>query len=245
MKRIDIIIAVSIISIALVAAALFLSNAYQNRGKATKIIEVTGKAERNFTADLIVWNGSFSKQNVDMKEAFKQLKTDEILLKNYLVKKGIKENEMVFSAVRIHKNYHASYDEHGRYLSKFIGYELSQEVSISSKDIDKIEIISREVSELIDAGVELTSDSPDFFYTKLSDLKLELIEEATTDGRLRAEKIAGSAKARLGKLGYANLGTFQITGQNANEEYVWGGTFNTKAKDKTASITVRLNFETN
>ncbi len=244
MKSTDKIISISIISIAIVISAILVSDAYKTKGRIPKKIEVTGKAERNFTADLIVWNGSFSKQNVDMKEAFKRLKTDEILVKEYLLKKGIKENEMVFSSVQIEKVYDGSYDDKGRYNRKFVGYELRQEVNISSQDIDRIEKISREVSELIDMGVELTSDSPDFFYTKLSDLKLELVEEATADGRIRAEKIAHSAKANLGKLLYANLGIFQITAQNSNEDYSWGGAFNTKSKDKTASITVRLNFET-
>ena len=237
-----------IASTALITAAIFLSMlmlslAYTSRGKATKKIEVTGKAERNFTADLVVWNGSFSKQNLNMKEAFKQLKKDEMLVKEYLTEKGIKEEEIVFSSVQIEKVYTDSYDEKGRYNNRFSGYELRQEVNISSQDIDRIEKISREVSELIDMGVELTSDSPDFFYTKLSDLKLELIEEATKDGRIRAEKIANSAKSGLGKLLYANLGIFQITAQNSNEDYSWGGAFNTKSKGKTASITVRLNFE--
>jgi hypothetical protein len=244
MKKIDKIISISILSVAIVICAVLLGDAYQNRGKTTKKIDVTGKAERNFTADLIVWRASFAKQSMDMKDAFKHLKMDEATVRNYLTEKGIKEDEMVFSSVQIEKVYDGSYDEKGRYNQKFIGYQLRQEVNISSNDIDRIEKISREVSQLIDAGVELTSDAPDFFYTKLSDLKLELVEEATTDGRIRAEKIAHSAKANIGKLLYANLGIFQITGQNSNEDYSWGGAFNTKAKDKTASITVRLNFET-
>ncbi|MDR2410876.1 MAG: SIMPL domain-containing protein [Bacteroidales bacterium] len=243
MKYTDKIISITIISIAVILSAIIVGSAYNTRGKTTNKIEVTGKAERNFTADLIVWNGSFSKQKVEMKEAFKQLKADEILVKKYLLQKGIKEEEMVFSSVQIQKVYDDSYDEKGRYNRKFRAYELRQEVNISSQDINKIEKISREVSELIDMGVELTSDAPDFFYTKLSDLKLELIEEATQDGRIRAEKIAQSAKAHLGNLLYANLGIFQITAQNSNEDYSWGGAFNTKSKDKTASITVRLNFE--
>ncbi|MDR0367506.1 MAG: SIMPL domain-containing protein [Bacteroidales bacterium] len=244
MEKTGKIISVSIISIAIVVSAMCLGNAYRNRGKATKKIEVTGKAERDFTADLIVWNASFTKQSMDMKDAFKQLKSDESTVKNYLTEKGIKEDEMVFSSVQIEKVYDGFYDEKGRYNRKFLGYELRQEVSISSKDINRVEKISREVSDLIDAGVVLTSDSPDFFYTKLSDLKLELVEEATADGRIRAEKIAYSAKADIGRLIYANLGIFQITGQHSNENYSWGGAFNTKSKEKTASITVRLNFET-
>ncbi|MDR1610789.1 MAG: SIMPL domain-containing protein [Candidatus Symbiothrix sp.] len=244
MKHSEKIILITIISFATIISAIIIGNAYSTRGKITNKIEVTGKAERNFTADLIVWNGSFSKQKKEMKEAFKQLKADEIMVKEYLLKKGIKEEEVVFSSVQIQKVYDDFYNDKGSYNRIFAGYKLSQDVSISSQDIDKIEKISREVSELIDMGVELTSDAPDFFYTKLSDLKLELVEDATTDGRTRAEKIANSAKARLGKLLYANLGIFQITGQNSNENYSWGGALNTKSKEKTASITVRLNFET-
>jgi hypothetical protein len=46
----------------------------------------------------------------------------------------------------------------------------------------------------------------------------------------------------LGRLISANMGIFQITGQNSTEDYSWGGTFNTSAKDKTASITMRLSY---
>ena len=40
------------------------------------------------------------------------------------------------------------------------------------------------------------------------------------------------------------MGIFQITGQNSNETYSWGGTFNTWSKEKTASITMKLDYET-
>ena len=39
--------------------------------------------------------------------------------------------------------------------------------------------------------------------------------------------------------------TLQITGQNSAEEYSWGGSFNTTSKKKTATITVKLDYETN
>ena len=40
----------------------------------------------------------------------------------------------------------------------------------------------------------------------------------------------------------ANLGVFQITAQNSNTEYSYGGYFDTSSRKKTASITVRLNY---
>lgn len=65
----------------------------------------------------------------------------------------------------------------------------------------------------------------------------------TEDAYLRAQTIAENAKSSVGRLSNANMGIFQITGQNSNENYSWGGSFNPKSKYKTASITVKLEFD--
>ncbi len=70
-----------------------------------------------------------------------------------------------------------------------------------------------------------------------------MISKATEDARIRAEKIAENSGGRLGDLISAKMGIFQITGQNSNEDYSWGGTYNTSSKEKTASITMKLNYE--
>jgi hypothetical protein len=71
-----------------------------------------------------------------------------------------------------------------------------------------------------------------------------MIAKATEDARIRAERIAQNSGSELGDLIYANMGIFQITGQNSGEDYSWGGTLNTSSKNKTASITMKLTFET-
>jgi hypothetical protein len=38
------------------------------------------------------------------------------------------------------------------------------------------------------------------------------------------------------------MGVFQITGQNENEDYSYGGAFNTSSINKTATITVKMDF---
>ena len=48
---------------------------------------------------------------------------------------------------------------------------------------------------------------------------------STEDARLRAEKIAEFSEGKLGKIVSAKMGVFQITGQNSNEDYFWGGNF--------------------
>jgi hypothetical protein len=105
--------------------------------------------------------------------------------------------------------------------------------------------VSREVSELINAGIELDSKAPEYYYTKMADLKLKMIEKATTDARKRAEKIAENGGGSLGNLNQADMGVFQITAENSSEDYEWGGSFNTSARRKTAHITIRLEYDVN
>jgi hypothetical protein len=92
-------------------------------------------------------------------------------------------------------------------------------------------------------GVQFYSEAPRYYYTKMADLKIEMIRKATEDARLRAETIAANSGSELGDLESASMGVFQITGQNSNEDYSWGGAFNTADKKKTASITMRLLYE--
>ena len=91
-------------------------------------------------------------------------------------------------------------------------------------------------------SVQLESSQPDYYYSKLDDLKLQLIEKSTVDAKARAEKIATQSGAKLRKLKSARMGVFQITGANANEEFSAGGNFNTSSKNKKARITMRLEY---
>ena len=72
-----------------------------------------------------------------------------------------------------------------------------------------------------------------------------MIKKATEDAKERAEIIATQSGGELGALRDARMGVFQITGQYSDEDYSWGGSFNTADKDKTASITINLTYESN
>lgn len=230
------------IGLALVITAIIAVNGLKQRNDYNDTIVVTGLGKKDFVSDLIVWSGSFSRLEMNLKEAYAKLDADRDIIRQYFIEQGVKESELVFSAVDISKDYEYEYLQNGNSNRIFRGYRLSQTVKIESREVDKVENISREVTELINQGVEFNSNSPQFYYTSLSDLKLEMISAATEDGRLRAERIAENANADLGNLKEASMGVFQIIAQNSNEDYSWGGTYNTYAKEKTATITMRLEF---
>ena len=233
-----------IFGVAIIVAAYLLGDAFVNRNAKSKVLSITGLGETDFTSDLIVWEGSFQKENENLKVAYAALAEDKKAVHDYLVSKGINAENIVFNAVNTGENTRAKYSNDGRYIGQeFLGYVLSQSIKIESTDVEKVERVSREVTELLNKGVQFYSQSPRYYYTKLADLKIELIKKATEDARSRAEMIASNSGADLGELSNANMGIFQITGQNSNEEYSWGGTFNTSDKNKTARITVKLEYE--
>ena len=233
----------SIIALTAIICFWILGSAYKYKFKTNEIISVTGLAEKDFASDQIIWKGNYSRKKLDLKEAYTQLKDDEIKIRTYLKAKGIVESEMIFSAVSIDKDFTTRYDNEGKLLdSYFTGYNLKQDVTVDSKDIEKVEKISREVTELIQSGIEFNSSSPSYYYTKLSELKLDLLAKASADAKLRAETIAKNSGSTLGKISRATMGVFQITGKNSNEDYSYGGTFNTSSKNKTAIITTKIDY---
>ncbi len=233
-----------IFGIAIIASSIFLGNAYVNRNKVDGEIQVTGLGKADFSSDLIVWEGRFGAQNIDLKQAYITLENYKEITKKYLTKKGIEEEKLVFSAVKTKERNRRIYTSEGDYMGEeFVGYELVQSIQIESKEVEKIERISREITELLNQGVQFYSDAPRYYYTKLADLKIEMISKATEDARLRAEKISEFSGGELGELESAKMGVFQITGQNSKEDYSWGGTFNTSSREKTASITMKLVYK--
>ncbi|MDG1278887.1 MAG: SIMPL domain-containing protein [Algoriphagus sp.] len=231
-------------ALAIVIASFILGNAVINRNRPQGTINVTGLGESNFTSDLIVWEGNFSRESRDLKIAYADLESDKNAVMAYLKSKGIPEDQLIFNAVSTNPQYQQNYSNDGRYLGQtFTGYQLNQSLKIESKEVEKVEKISREITELLNQGITFYSQNPRYYYTELESLKLEMIAKATEDATIRAERIAENSKGSLGDLISANMGIFQITGQNSGEDYSWGGTFNTADKNKTASITMKLIFE--
>ena len=95
---------------------------------------------------------------------------------------------------------------------------------------------------MLEQGVSFNSGSPSYYFTKLAELKIDLLKEAAKDARNRCETVLEEAGGSKGRLTKSTMGVFQITGKNSNEDYSYGGAFNTSNKLKTASITLKVDY---
>lgn len=226
--------------------SVFLFTEYKKEAGDTSMISATGSAEIDFDADLVVWRGSFTASAVTSVEAYDKIKNDTTAVREYLLNNGINEQELVFNSVNIREITRSNYTENGSYINSTLeGYKLSQSIVVTSKDIDKVEKVSRDISTLLENGVEFESDSPEYYCEKLNEVKLELIKLATANAKERINIMANESGAKLGKLLNSKLGVFQIVARNSGtSSYAYDGYFDTSSRYKTANITVRLEYQT-
>lgn len=233
----------ALIGAAIIASAWLLGRAYTYKYRSQDTVVVTGLGETEFTSDLIVWSATLTAEAAEAADGYARIERNRRKVTDYLASKGIAPEAVVFNFVNVSKIYETVYSANGNYAGqRFKGYSLTQNFTIESKEVDKVEAVSREISSLIAQGVSIDAMQPDYYYTHLDDVKLSLIEKASADARARAEKIALNAGTGIGAVASARMGVFQITGANQNEEYSAGGSFNTWSRNKKARITMRVEY---
>ena len=230
-------------SLGILIAAIVIAAAYTEGHKpAQGTITVTGLGETEFTSDLIVINGEIESENYDAAQAYHTLELNREKVVAFLVSKGVKAENISFDMPYTYERRRSVY-ENGDYIGEqFAGYNISQNFTIESKDVDNTESAARELPSLIAEGIDISVSNPMYYYTGLEDVKLTLLADAAADARDRAMNIAKSSKSELGELKLSRAGVFQITAATGDEEFSAGGSFNLSSREKKARVTVRSEF---
>jgi hypothetical protein len=187
-----------------------------------KSLAVTGSARKAIDSDLITWSGAITAKDPNLIMAYDTLKIAADKTKAFLLVNGIAEPDITLSAITTARRYHQEIVPSPAVAGQPASaptvittdtvemYTLSQTVSVSSTNISKVEAASRAVTSLLKEGVEIESAVPAYLYTKLSELKINMLAEATKDATARASQIVNNANGRLGKLVEARMGVMQI-----------------------------------
>ncbi len=228
-----------------IAAATIISSIILSQGflKVTKFVKeqinVTGSAQEDIKSDYVVWTCSFTRKQAELPAAYKGLKEDLEKVKQYLIAKGVSDNEIIASQISTERIYKKN--EKGNDTNDIEAYRLSQWVEVRSNDVDRITQISRESTELIDGGIEFVSNAPEYFYTKLDELKVQMLSRATQNAKQRAENMVKATGNKIGFMRSARMGVFQITPVNSTEVSDWGVN-DTTSLDKKVTAVVTASF---
>lgn len=228
-----------IIGLSLILSAVAVSFVIYQIKAMDNTLQVTGSAKKVVSADVVKWTGEFTRNvKVDtLKIGYAQMATDLEKVKAFLKEAGINEEVVQISPIYMYEQY--NYKSDG---SSEKNYNLTQTIQIQSEDVEKITSLAKNVQKLIEGGVIFSTRSLEYYYTKLPEVRVELLSEAVKDARNRAEKIAQSNSDEVGTLKSASVGVVQVLPVNSTEISDYGA-YDTSSIEKEVMITVRTVFQ--
>ncbi|MEN9215313.1 MAG: SIMPL domain-containing protein, partial [Gloeomargarita sp. DG_1_6_bins_138] len=159
----------------------------------------------------------------------------------YLESQGIPDKEIVFAAL---ENVPLQENFNGRDTGRILAYRLTQRVKISSSDVDKIAALVNRANDLINEGIPMIADAPQYLYTDLAKLRVEMVAEAVQDAQKRAQSIAKATGSRIGRVRNVDTGVFQITSRFSTDVSDYG-IYDTSSKEKDITAVVSVSFGLN
>ncbi len=185
-----------------------------SRGRtADRFVTVKGISEREVTADVAVWPLRVVTAGNDLGAAHTELQRHVTLVRDFLGRQGIDTSQMSLQGFVVTDALANPYASAERVASRYV---IRQTVLVRSSDPQRVLAASQRVAELVNAGVIISSGEeygpggPTFIFTKLNDLKPEMLAEATARAREAGQQFARDAQSGLGSIRRANQGVFEI-----------------------------------
>lgn len=199
-------------------------------------IAVSGSARQRVTSDSVKWTGSFSRivLQAEIKNGYAQMKKDEADLTNFLKDSGVKDEEINIYPVFMNEVYKNDQNAPREYT-------LNQTVEVRSSDVEKIKSLAKNIQPLIDKGVFFSTNSLEYYYTKLADMRISMLPEAIKDAKARADKIAEGSGKQIKSIKTVDMGVVQVLSPNSVDISDYGS-YDTSSVDKEIMITVKAVF---
>ena len=201
-------------SIAIVAGlallGFFVSKGLTSIANQEQYVTVKGLAECEVLANKVVWPLPYKCVSNDMQKLYDEIEMNRDIILSFLKEGGITGDEIIISAPAVTDRLAQSYVPDN---IKF-RYQAEAVITVISPQVEKvIELMGKQI-ELMKDGVIISDEynyQTLFEYTALNDIKPAMVEEATRNARVVAQKFAEDSESKLGKIKQASQGQFSIS----------------------------------
>lgn len=204
-------------------------------------LTVTGSAKLAVKSDTVKWTTSFVRA-VDvntLKAGYAKMAADLVAVKKFYADNGYSDKDLILSPVFMEE----VYNPNGNAQNK--QYQLRQTVELdSTSELEKITNLSKNTQSLIDAGVVFSTQSLEYYYSKLPELRVKLLAEALKDAKARASEIAKAGGRSVGALKAASSGVVQVLPPNSVDVSDYGN-YDTGSINKEVMVTAKASFVIN
>ena len=204
-----------LVACAIIALGILISSIiFALRMPSGENITVTGSASKIVKSDNGKLGFELQTRQPSQKESFNKLKNFYPEVEKYLISKGIDKKDINRKAMNGYYNYR---NINGYSTNEVLNYSANMDIDISSKDVNKIKEISNDIQSIADKGVDIQVYQPEFYYSDLASIKIELLKEASNDAKQRASSMLSATGSRVGKVKQIRMGVFQITSPDSTD----------------------------
>lgn len=185
-----------------------------------RTVATKGLAEREVPADVVVWPIQFSESSNSLDGIYGSLEKNTATIVAFLKEGGLTDEEISVGTPSINDKAMWSYGGDNKPTYR---YSANQTITVYSEKVDQVRELMSNTVELGKKGVLLSGESQrmaQYMYTRLNEIKPEMIEEATKNAREVGEKFAEDSNSELGKIKTASQGLFSIAPRDANTPHI-------------------------
>ncbi len=198
-----------ILAAGLVVAVSIVAFTWRSNELADQTITVTGSATSTFLSDLGVIRLTVSAQSGSASDAFGRLKSRIPILKTYLTEQGIATEAV--SEQPMNSYAREEYASNGMPTGRILFHQYSQRFEIQSADVEQIHALSLSLASLVEQGVEVSVEPPEYHFSGLDSLRVVIQAAAAANATERAKAIVEATGRDIGPLTGARMGVLQIT----------------------------------
>lgn len=212
-----------IVALAFLASGCMIKHGLVAFRHADNFVTVKGLAQKDVEADLVIWPLKHSSTGNDLAQVQAEVEANTQRVIVFLGTQGIGDKEIVSRKLEVTDLLAQQYRPEGADMARFI---ISETVIVRSNNLDAVDKAAQNIGDLLKQGVSISRDSqggtagnPEYIYTKLNDIKPQMIADATKSARESAQQFAKDSGAHVGKIREAYQGMFEILPRDSNASY--------------------------
>ncbi|EAH8510991.1 periplasmic protein [Campylobacter coli CVM 41917] len=211
------------ISVAVVLASVILAFGFNKALSDFKTLErsvtVKGLSQKDVEADTLILPIKFTRSGNNLANLYEELESDKQNIIRFLEEQGVKLDEISYNSPNIIDRLSDPYSNDTQAAYRYIG---TANLLIYTKNIKLGKSILEKISSLGKLGIvtKIEDYEIEYLYTKLNEIKPQMIEEATLNARNSAIKFAQDSNSSLGKIKKASQGQFSISNRDKNTPYI-------------------------
>lgn len=199
-----------VLAFAIVLGGYLLGDGMRRARMAERSVTVRGLAERNVNADLATWTIVYTEQGTELGTVQAAVDQKTRTVRNFFRALGFKDEEVNTAGTGVSQYYDSNRGQ--------TNVTIRQRLQLRTKDVGKARAAFARQFELIRGGVALEEGTAMVYsFTKLNDVKPEMIAGATRDARRGAEQFAKDSGTSVGGIKQATQGYFSVGARDGDE----------------------------